>query len=109
MCTLIASLLMLGQPEYVWTSCSLTQALVPTAADRTHDGYGAGRCRAGTGSMCASSGAPVHLGGTEAALCRPLKLGLQPLHPAQDSFLQDGQCVSLIECINLSKFNSCIG
>lgn len=51
----------------------------------------------------------MHLGGTETALCRPLKLGLQPLHPAQDSFLQDGQCVSLMECINLSKFYSCIG
>ena len=38
--------------------------------------------------MCTSSGAHVHLGSAEAALCRPLKLGLQPLHPAQDSNLQ---------------------
>ena len=46
--------------------------------------------------MCTGSGAHVHLGGTKAAVRRPLKLGLQPLHPAQDSILQDGHCVSLL-------------
>ena len=82
--------------QCVFESSTLPQALVPTAAVRTHNGDGAWCCRTGSGSVCTSSGAHVHLGSSEAALCRPLKLSLQPLHPAQDSILQDSDCVSLM-------------
>ena len=82
--------------ECLWKRYISPQALVPTTAVHTHNGDGACCCRAGSGSMCTSTGAHVHLGSSEAALCRPFKLSLQPLHPAQDSILQDGHCVSLI-------------